>query len=362
MGLPARGEKQFGKFRTLLADRAGKPISTPQQWAAHRRDLRQAVLQALGTPVQARPVPLEPRLVSEEVVPTQALINGLARSYTRRKASIQVSAGERMNVWLLIPPGIGPFPAVVANHQTVADGKDEPAGLGGAYYQLNYGQFLASRGFVVIAADSWGAGERLAPGSDRPYDTTARDKEPHWSLLGRRLHDHRRAIDYLETLPFVDPGRIGAIGHSLGGESTAVLAALDERVHAAVLSCGFTLMRSLDNAADIYTARGNAILSMEFRKLLEVPVRERKLPFDFDDCMALWAPRPIFWHGVRDDLWPNAPQVAQALQALRPVYQLHGAADRLEVVYSAQAHCFPQWVQMDAFDWLDYWLKGPGLP
>jgi dienelactone hydrolase len=358
--MAARGEKQFGKFRSFLEDRAAKPITTAEQWAAERQLLRQAIRKALGTPLEAKSVPLEPRLVSEEVVPPLAHINGLARSYVRRKVSIRVSEGERMNIWLLVPPGIGPFPAVVANHQTVADGKDEPIGLGGAYYQVNYGPFLASRGFVVVAADSWGAGERLAPGSDHAYDTSARDaKEPRWSLLGQRLHDHMRVIDYLETLPFVDRDRIGAIGHSLGGESTAVLTACDERVRVAVLSCGFTLMRSLDNAADIYTAKGNAILSMEFRKLLEVPVKERKLPFDFDDCMALWAPRPIFWHGVQDDLWPNAPQVAQALQALQQVYKLHGASDRLEVVYSAQAHCFPQWVQADAFDWLEYWLKGP---
>jgi dienelactone hydrolase len=358
--MAARGEKQFGKFRSLLEDRAAQPITTAEQWAAERRRLRQAVLKALGTPLEAKPVPLEPRLVSEEAVPPLAHINGLARSYVRRKVSIRVSESERMNVWLLVPQGIGPFPAVLANHQTVADGKDEPIGLGGAYYQLNYGPFLASRGFVVVAADSWGAGERLAPGSDHAYDTSARDaKEPRWSLLGQRLHDHMRVIDYLETLPFVDRDRIGAIGHSLGGESTAVLAACDERVRVAVLSCGFTLMRSLDNAADIYTAEGSAILSMEFRQLLEVPVKERKLPFDFDDCMALWAPRPIFWHGVQDDLWPNAPQVAQACQALQQVYKLHGASERLEVVYSAQAHCFPQWVQADAFDWLEYWLKGP---
>jgi dienelactone hydrolase len=356
----ARGEKQFGKFHSLLEDRDGKGITTAEQWTAHRRRLRQEVRTALGTALEAKPVPLDPRLVSEEAVPAHLHVNGLARSYLRRKVSIRVSADERMNIWLLVPQGIGPFPAVVANHQTVSDGKDEPVGLGGAHYQLNFGPFLASRGFVVAAADSWGAGERLAPGSERAYDTSARDlKEPRWSLLGQRLHDHLRVVDYLETLPFVDRDRIGAIGHSLGGESTAVLAALDDRIRVAVLSCGFTLMRSLDNAADIYTAKGNAILSMEFRKLLEVPVRERKLPFDFDDCMALWAPRPIFWHGVQDDLWPNAPQVAQACQSLQQVYKLHGAGQRLEVVYSAQAHCFPDWVQADAFDWLEYWLKRP---
>jgi dienelactone hydrolase len=267
-----------------------------------------------------------------------------------------------MNVWLLVPPGIGPFPAIVACHQTVAEGKDEPVGLGGHHYQLNYGPFLASRGFVVIAADSPGAGERLAPG-DVPYDTSRMEaRDPAWSMLGQRLHDHMRCIDYLQTLPFVDPARIGAIGHSLGGESTALLTAMDERIQAAVISCPFTLLRTLDNAADIYTAKGSMILPASFRKHLEVPVPRRRLPFDFDDCMALWPPRPVFFHGVKDDLWANAPQVAQALQAVEAVYRLHNAADRLAYHWSAQTHCFPEWVQRDAFDALDYWLKRSDRP
>jgi hypothetical protein len=66
-----------------------------------------------------------------------------------------------MSVWLLIPPGLGPFPAVLATHQTVTAGKDEPVGLGGNVWLLDYGPFLASRVFVVAAADSPTFGERL---------------------------------------------------------------------------------------------------------------------------------------------------------------------------------------------------------
>jgi dienelactone hydrolase len=357
----ARGEKSFGPFRNLLRGSDGKDLTTPGAWAEHRKQLRRAVQEAIRVRRPARPVPLDPRVISEETVLPHLHLNGLARSYVRRKVSLRVGPGERMNVWLLVPPGVGPFPAVLANHQTVPEGKDEPVGLGGAHYQLNYGPFLAGRGFVVAAADSYGAGERYDARTQAPYDTAAREaQDPGWSLLGQRLHDHRRVLDYLETLPFVDRARIGVIGHSLGGESSAVLAALDERVAAAVVSCPFTLLRTLDKADEVYTARGSCILPARFRKLLRGPAKGRKLPFDFDDCMAVWAPRPVFLHGVRDDLWPNAAQVAQAARRLAAVYRLHGAADRLEVVYSAQAHCFPHWVQDDALDWLEYWLKGPG--
>ena len=49
-----------------------------------------------------------------------------------------------------------------------------------------------------------------------------------------------RALDLLQTLPRVDPARIGSIGHSLGGHNTLFLAAFDQRIKAAVSNCGFT--------------------------------------------------------------------------------------------------------------------------
>lgn len=359
----ALGEQKYGPIRSMLPDDAGRPPTNAVHWAEVRKRLRATIWKALHIAPVPKNTPLNPITLSEEFVPPQGWPNGVSQAYLRRKVSIQIRPDERMNLWVLIPQGIGPFPAIITLHQTVHEGKDEPVGLGGHFHVLNFGPFLASRGFVVIAPDSPTAGERYDPNKGPAYDTTAMTAgNPTWSLMGERLRDHMRAIDYLETLPFVDCNRIGAIGHSLGGESTMMLMAMDDRIDAAVLSCGFTLLRTLEDAADTYAPPNSAILSKDFRKLLQAPVRERKLPFDFDDCMALWAPRPVFMHGVKTDLWSNAAQVAQAAMELKRVYQFLGAEDRFYVVYSNQTHSFPSWVQQDAFDWLDYWLKGPHSP
>src|SRR5262249_56809760 len=120
---------------------------------------------------------------------------------------------------------------------------------------------------VVIAADGWGAVERIGV---RAWDTSPMEaKDPIWSLMGQRLHDHMRCIDYLQILPFVDRYRIAAIGHSLGGESTTLLTAMDDRVKVAVVSCPGTLMRSLDNAAELYTTNESMSLSPSFRSRLD---------------------------------------------------------------------------------------------
>lgn len=147
---------------------------------------------------------MDPILISEESVPLQTHLNGgLAMPYRRLKVSLRADAEERMTVWMLIPPGAGPFPAILACHQTVAEGKDEPIGFGGNYLQLNFGPFLASRGFVVLAVDSPAAGERITPAIQYPYHTSALEgRDPTWSILNQRLRDHRRVFDYLETLPY----------------------------------------------------------------------------------------------------------------------------------------------------------------
>jgi pimeloyl-ACP methyl ester carboxylesterase len=56
--------------------------------------------------------------------------------------------------------------------------------------------------------------------------------------MGKMVFDGSRAADYLQSLPFVDPDRLGCIGHSLGAKETLYAAAFDERFRAAVSSEG----------------------------------------------------------------------------------------------------------------------------
>jgi hypothetical protein len=92
---------------------------------------------------------------------------------------------------------------MLALHQTVPQGKDEPAGLSGDSNK-HYGKELVERGYVVLVPDSITAGERVYPGAEpfvtRPFD----ESHPHWSAMGKMIWDHMRAVDYLVSLPVVD--------------------------------------------------------------------------------------------------------------------------------------------------------------
>ena len=66
-------------------------------------------------------------------------------------------------------------------------------------------------------------------------DSVESPRNSNWFLV---LMAARRAITFLEQQPEVDPARIGAYGHSMGGKLTTNLAGIDPRVKAAVPSCG----------------------------------------------------------------------------------------------------------------------------
>lgn len=66
-------------------------------------------------------------------------------------------------------------------------------------------------------------------------DPVRSPRNSNWFIV---LLAARRALTFLEQQPEVEPTRLGAYGHSMGGKLTTDLAGIDRRVHAAVASCG----------------------------------------------------------------------------------------------------------------------------
>ena len=160
---------------------------------------------------------------------------------------------SRPNYWvtgnLYLPTrGEGPFPAIVSpcGHYPLA--RMEPE------YQFAY-MNLASAGFVVLAFDPIGQGERRHYWDPRTGETEVGGPVYEHSMPGQlllllgenltqyRVWDGMRAIDYLLTRSEVDAQRIGCAGHSGGGTLTLFLSAIDARVKCAVVNQGGTFHR-----------------------------------------------------------------------------------------------------------------------
>jgi dienelactone hydrolase len=312
-------------------------IATPAQWERRREDIRQRTIDVMGK-FPARAASLRARVLSEEDTP----------GYVRRKVSYRSADGDRIPAWLLIPKrGSKPWPAVLALHQTEAIGKDSAVAIGGAPH-VRYGHELVERGFVVLAPDSITAGERVLPGS-KPYITEVFDRaHPEWSALGKMCSDHRRGIDYLETLDFVDARRIGVIGHSLGGYNSFFLAAFDDRIRATVSSCGLSTFAR--TSRPLAWARESWFVHLpRLRAYLHAGI----VPFDMHEVMALVAPRPLFNYSARrDEIFPDIDAIEAAGAQVRDVYRMLGADSNFVFRVGDGPHNFPAPVREEAYRWL----------
>lgn len=213
------------------ASGTARPITTPEAWEAHREGIRARVTDIIGTPPYAAP-DSRYRIVhdSDEA------------DYRHLTVAYQVGPDEEVRAHVLIPPAHRRKrgAAVLCLHGTSPEGKDTQIGIG-AKPGRDYGRYLARQGFVTFSPDHLAAGERLAPGQ-RAYDTAAfYARYPEWSAVGKAIWDGQRALDVLVRFAEVDPQRIGAVGHSLGGHGSIFVAAFDERVRATVSSCGLTI-------------------------------------------------------------------------------------------------------------------------
>jgi predicted dienelactone hydrolase len=311
-----------------------RPVRTPADWDRRRQQILAAMQEVMGPlPDDSEKVPLEVKVTAEAATP----------AYVRKKLTYAAEKDDRVPAWLLVPAGgKGKMPAVLCLHQTVAVGKDEPVGLG-KNENLRYAHHLAERGYVTLAPDYPSFGEY-------PYDFA---KSRFRSGSMKAVWNNMRAVDLLASLPFVDPERIGCIGHSLGGHNTMFTAAFDTRIKALVSNCGFT------SFPKYYNGDLKGWTSPRYMPLIATryELNPRKMPFDFPEVVASFAPRAFLASApVGDDNF-EVSGVKDCIAAARPVYELLGVPEKLAANYPDCKHDFPPEARRVAYEWLDRWLK-----
>lgn len=262
-----------------------------------------------------------------------------AGDYVRRKIRFQAELGDHVPAYLLVPKKLnGPAPAMLCLHQTITIGKDEPAGLGGSP-NLHYADELARRGFVCLVPDYPSFGEYA-------YDFAAvRDRYPSGSM--KAIWNNIRAVDLLESLPEVNPDRIGVIGHSLGGHNALFTAAFDQRIKAVVTSCGFTAFHHY------YGGNLEGWTSDRYMPRIRTDYDNNpdRVPFDFYEVLAAIAPRNIFVNAPLHDSNFDVEGVRKIEKEMLDVYQLFGKGS-LEFRYPDCGHDFPNDIRERAYAWL----------
>jgi hypothetical protein len=125
------------------------------------------------------------------------------------------------------------------------------------------------------------------------------------TLMGERLWDLMRCIDYVSSMVVVDNTKIGCAGLSLGGEMTMWLGAMDKRVNAVVSSGFLTNMDQLEK---------NHCKCWKFDGLREL--------VDFPDIYSMIAPRPLMAQNGQKEPASQfpVPLAREVLEEIKPVY------------------------------------------
>ena len=330
------------------ADRAQTPqAASAEAWRREIPDIRRRMELVMGPlPGADRRVPLEVEVTTEE----------RTDRYVRRKLRYTPEAGDRVPAWLLIPhtaTAATPAAAMLCLHQTNHIGKDEPAGLGGLP-NLHYAHELAERGFVCLVPDYPSFGEYAYDFQSPARGSTSGSMKAVWNNL--------RGVDLLTSLPEVIGTRIGVIGHSLGGHNAIFTAAFDDRLVAVVSSCGFTPF------PDYYSGDVKGWTSDRYMPRIRdtYALDAGRIPFDFPEVIAGFAPRSLFSNSPVDDDNFAVAGVRRAFAEALPVHRLFDsepgvapAGERLVVVTPECGHDFPPEIRRQAYDWLEHRLSGP---
>jgi dienelactone hydrolase len=306
--------------------------------------------------------------------------------YVEEYLTFQTTPDLRVPAYVLLPKRAKlPAPGIVALHshdgfylwgkEKLVEGDADEHPYLTAFKQQRYGgkgvaAELARQGYVVIAIDMFYWGERrMLLGNDpaayreRPRTMTEeeitnfnRRSSQNEQLVARSLFtagvtwpgivlwDDIRTLDYLASRPEVDKRRLGCVGLSVGGWRSFLLAALDERIKAAV-AVGWMTSLAAQIKQHIVNTIGFSFYIMGLYRY-----------FDLPDLAALIAPRAVLViNGSQDRLFA-LDGVKAAFEKIARCYAKAGAPERQRCSLYDAPHEFNLAMQKEAWEWLKRWI------
>jgi len=335
------------------------PMTVPASkdaWEARRKELREQVLVANGL----WPMP--------EKTALNAVIHGKIDrdDYTIEKVFFASAPGHYVCGNLYRPKGkTGKLPAVLSPHGHWGGNRSNPEGLGrfydagekGAQDQIKQGAEktlegaryplqarcaqLARMGCVVFHYDMIGYADSTAiyhPGSKQNPQGGFADVEGELrlqSFMGLQTWNSVRALDFLLSLPDVDPKRVGVTGASGGGTQTFILCGIDDRPAAAfpavMVSTAMQGGCICENCSYLRQGAGNI------------------------DLAALFVPKPLGMSGAND--WTKEIET-KGLPELKALYKLYGAEDQVMAKALVQfGHNYNQVSRELMYEWFNEHLQ-----
>ena len=305
---PAEFQGKLGSYRSPLTFDDGSPVRTAAEWPRRRAEILAAWHRLMGA---------WPPLL--ERVPIEVIAQSHRETFTQRRVRLAVAPGQVVEGWLLVPDGAPRrAPAVLVPFYE----PETSVGLGGRPLR-DFARQLTRAGFVTLSIGT-PAGDAWRP--DRGSVTA----QP----LSYYAYVAANAWTALAALPYVDPARIGVVGHSYGGKWSMFAGALWDKFAAVATSdpgIVFDETRPNVNYWEPWYLGFDAAQSR--RRGPPAADNPRTGPYarmiaegrDLHELHALIAPRPFFVSGGAED----PPERWVALNHAVAVNALLGATERV---------------------------------
>jgi len=322
----ARRYRQLGAEQFKAREQRRRAVRTVEQWRAEGQALKRRLLETVGE----LPAPA-PQIVEKGAVETKDVLvrNLLFESYP----------GNWVPANLYMPRSIpSPLPGILLPCGHSLSGR---AGWSGR------GATLARRGYVALAFDYVGNGERhIAPYfTSTQHNIIGRKMNlAGYNLLALMIQETMAAVQVLQRLDEVDGERIGITGSSGGGTLSVYGAACDPRI------------KALAPAASVRSYSEGVVADDSEQCLFDMVRRG----LDYPDVLSfLVAPRPLLIVANTGDIWPLG-STRYAFEEARRLYRLLGHEERIRMTVTQGGHQCTSEQFLEITEWFDRWLKGDG--
>ncbi len=311
-----------------VAESKQEKITTVLKWEEYTSELKKKLINSIGG-LDFKKGPLCPLITG----------NIHKKDYDIKKVIFQSHHNFYVTGNLYVPhynKGKAPAIIFVCGHSKLS--KAEPK------YQMAAIE-LVMNGFVVLLIDPPGQGET---------ELTPNNKEIKWgtqehsyyglscTLMGRNIISYFiwniiRAVDYLETLDFVDSEKIGIGGNSGGGTQSAYAFCLEDRIKVAALGCYINGRKQYLRLGHAHDSEQNIYNCME-------------MGFDYSEFITCASPKPVIVLSQQYDFFPIEGAIESVKKAKR-VYNLYGKEENVSHVIDQQIHGLSDTLRNNLVKW-----------
>jgi cephalosporin-C deacetylase-like acetyl esterase len=327
-------KEYFAAETAKLAGACLTDIKSREDWDARRDESRQQLFEMLGL----SPLP--------EKTPLKVTITGRFEqpAYSVENLHYQSRPGLYVTGNLYIPKGLDkPAPAIlyVCGHAKVKKGETS---YGGKTHYHFHADWFARHGYVCLVIDTLQLGE-----IEGIHHGTYNHGMWWWNARGYtsagvEAWNCIRALDLLQSRKEVDGERLGVTGRSGGGAYSWWIAALDERIKAAVPVAGIT---DLTNHVVDGVVEGHC----------DCMFMVNTYRWDYAQVAALVAPRALLLTNTdKDGIFP-LDGVTRLHAKVAKIYKLYKVPNQLGLQISEGGHNDIQELQLAAFRWFNRHLK-----